>query len=83
MPSVLNRIRNEVGEDLKNAETNLKDSTNRGEFETARYLIIRSICERISNTGGSDEDLKQRVQNVNKNFLLQRIIKDLEIEGIE
>jgi len=65
IPPVLNRIRNEIGEEFKSTEKNLKESKNRGEFENARYLIIRTICEEVSNAGGSDEELKERVKKIN------------------
>jgi len=68
IPPVLRRIKNKIGEEFKEIEKNLKESNNRGEFETARFKIIRTICEKVLTTGGSDEDLKARVKAINNNF---------------
>ena len=85
IPPVLNRIRNEIGEEFKEIEKNLKESKNRGEFETARFKIIRTICEKVLTTGGSDEDLKARVKAINNNFFqwIAGSNGELDKEGIK
>jgi hypothetical protein len=47
-----------------------------------RYQQKRNVKFLTTTTGGNDNDLKERIKSVNKNFF-HVIIKELEEEGIE
>jgi hypothetical protein len=65
-PSSLKRVRENFGLVY---ETELKGAVDRNKAENIRANIIKSICEIIHTSGGSEEDLIKKIKQINTNFI--------------